>query len=105
VAPAGSLGKTQTEDLVIMTPPVDWAAGEQVSDEIVYEVTRVMYEAAEKGEFGQYHVIGKGMTPDFVVSSFWPTEEDCRKNYHPGALKYFDERGIKLKSVSDSYKK
>lgn len=104
VAPAGSLGATQTEDLVIMTPPVDWAAGEQVSDKIVYEVTRIMYEAAEKGEFGQYHVIGKGMTPDFVVSSFWPTEEDCRKNYHPGALKYFDERGIKLKSVSDSYK-
>ena len=105
VAPAGSLGATQAEDLVIMTPPVDWAAGEQVSDKIVYEVTRVMYEAAEKGEFGQYHVIGKGMTPDFLVTSFWPNEEACRKNYHPGALKYFDERGITLKSVSDSYKK
>ena len=61
--------------------------------------------AAEKGEFGQYHVIGKGMTPDFLVTSFWPNEEACRKNYHPGALKYFDERGITLKSVSDSYKK
>jgi hypothetical protein len=60
-----------------------------------------MYEAAEKGEFGQYHVIGKGMTPDFLVTSFWPTEEECRKNYHPGALKYFDERGIKLRSVSE----
>ncbi|MGN1038914.1 MAG: hypothetical protein ACI4P0_05915 [Mailhella sp.] len=101
VADAGSFGATQTQPLVIMTPPVDWAAGTQVSDEIIYEVTRVMYEAAEKGEFGQYHVIGKGMTPEFLVTSFWPTEEDCRKNYHSGALKYFDEKGIKLRSVSE----
>jgi len=105
VAAPKSFGPTQTEPLVIMTPPVDWAAGTQVSDKVVYEVTRIMYEAAEKGEFGQYHVIGKGMTPDFLVTSFWETEEDCRKNYHPGALKYFDERGIKLRSVKDTYKK
>lgn len=105
VAPAGSFGPTQTEALTIMTPPVDWAAGTQVPDNIVYEVTRIMYEAAQKGEFGQYHVIGQGMTPDFLVTSFWPTEEECRKNYHAGALKYFDEHGIKLKSVSDTYKK
>lgn len=105
VAPAGSFGPTQTEDLTIMTPPVDWAAGTQVPDNVVYEVTRIMYEAAQKGEFGQYHVIGQGMTPEFLVTSFWPSEEECRKNYHAGALKYFDEHGIKLKSVSDSYKK
>ena len=101
VAKPLSFGPTQTEPLVIMTPPVDWAAGLQVPEKIIYEVTRIMYEAAEKGEFGQYHVIGKGMTPEFLVTSFWDTEEDCRKNYHPGALKYFDERGIKLKSVRD----
>lgn len=105
VAEPRSFGAAQTEPLVIMTPPVDWAAGEQVSEKMIYEVTRIMYEAAEKGEFGQYHVIGKGMTPEFLVTSFWQTEEECRKNYHPGALKYFDERGIKLKSVSDTYKK
>ena len=105
VAKPGSFGPSQTEPLTIMTPPVDWAAGTQVSDKVVYEITRIMYEAAEKGEFGQYHVIGKGMTPEFLVTSFWPTEEDFRKNYHSGALKYFDERGIKLKSVSETYKK
>ncbi|MBO4317164.1 MAG: ABC transporter substrate-binding protein [Mailhella sp.] len=104
IAPAKSLGEMQTEPLVIMTPPVDWAAGEQVSDDIIYEVVKIMYEAAEKGEFGQYHVIGKGMTPEFVVTSFWPTEEECRKNYHSGALKYFDEKGIRLRTVSEMYK-
>ncbi|CAK7061317.1 MAG: hypothetical protein DELT_01451 [Desulfovibrio sp.] len=105
VAKANSFGPTQTESLVIMTPPVFWAAGTDVSDKMIYEVTKIMYEAAEKGEFGQYHVIGKGMTPEFLVTSFWPTVEECRKNYHSGALKYFDERGIKLKTVSESYAK
>ncbi|MBO4335372.1 MAG: ABC transporter substrate-binding protein [Desulfovibrio sp.] len=105
VAAPSSFGPTQTQPVVIMTPPVFWAAGTQVPDEIIYEVTRIMYEAAEKGEFGQYHVIGKGMTPEFIVTSFWPTEEECRKNYHPGALKYFDERGIRLRSVSETYAK
>ena len=101
VAKAGSFGETQSEPVVILTPPVFWAAGEQVSDEVIYEVTRIMYEAAEKGEFGQFHVIGKGMTPEFIVSSFWPDEAECRKHYHKGALKYFDERGIRLRSVSE----
>ena len=48
---------------------------EYKSDEIIYEVTRIMYEAAAKGEFGNYHVIGKGMTKDFIFTSFWETEE------------------------------
>ncbi|MBO4317995.1 MAG: hypothetical protein J5855_06955 [Mailhella sp.] len=104
VAPAGSFGPTQTEPLTIMTPPVFWAAGTQVPDKIIYEVVRIMYEAAKNNEFGQYHVRGKGMTADFVVTSFWPTVEECRKNWHPGALKYFDEHGIQLKTVSESYK-
>lgn len=105
VAPANSFGPAQTKPLTILTPPVMWAAGTQVPDKVIYEVTKIMYEAAEKGEFGAYHVIGKGITPEYLTTSFWTTEEECRKNYHPGAVKYFDERGIKLKSFSDSYKK
>ncbi|MDR1828467.1 MAG: hypothetical protein LBR29_09075 [Methylobacteriaceae bacterium] len=105
VAPANSFGPTQTEPLTILAPPVMWAAGTQMPDKVVYEITRVMYEMAEKGEFGDYHVIGKGITPDYLTTSFWATEEECRKNYHPGAVKYYDERGIKLKSFLDSYKK
>ena len=104
IAPKNSLGETQTEPLIIMTPPVFWAAGTQVPDKIIYEVVRVMYEAAKNNEFGQYHVRGKGMTPDFIVTSFWPTVEECRKNWHPGALKYFDEHNIRLRTVSESFK-
>ena len=105
VADPGSFGKTQDKPVAVLTPPVDWAAGTQVPDKIIYEVVRIMYEAAEKGEFAQYHVIGKGITPEFIVTSFWPNEQECRKNYHTGALKYFDERGIKLKSVNEVYGK
>lgn len=105
IAPANSFGPTQTQPVVVLTPPVMWAAGKQVPEKTVYEVTKIMYEAAEKGEFGQYHVIGKGITPEYLTTSFWETEEECRKNYHPGAVKYFDERGVKLKSFSDGYKK
>ncbi|MCR4667374.1 MAG: ABC transporter substrate-binding protein [Desulfovibrio sp.] len=103
VVKPNSFGKTQTKPLVIMTPPVFWAAGTEVPEKTVYEITKIMYEAAEKGEFAQFHVIGKGMTPEFLVTSFWPTVDECRKNYHPGALKYFDERGIRLHSVSETY--
>lgn len=103
-APPKSLGPNQTEPVVILTPPVFWAAGTQVPDRIIHEVTRIMYEAAEKREFGNYHVIGKGMLPDFLVSDFWPDDPTSRKNYHSGALKYFDERGIKLKTFAPAVK-
>lgn len=102
VAPAGSFGATQTKPVAVMTPPVDWAAGTEVPDKVIYEVVRIMYEMAEKGEFAQYHVRGQGITPEFVVTSFWPTTEACRKNYHTGALKFFDEKGITLKSVNEA---
>ncbi|MCQ2443972.1 MAG: ABC transporter substrate-binding protein [Mailhella sp.] len=105
VAAPGSFGDTQTEPLAVLTPPVDWAAGSEVSDKVIYEVVRIMYEMAEKGEFAQYHVRGKGITPEFIVTSFWADEAACRKNYHTGALKFFDEKGIKLRSVSESYAK
>ncbi len=105
VVPAKALGETQTEPMAIVSSPIFWAAGTDVPEDVVYEVTRVMYEMAEKGEFADYHVFGKGITPEFLVTSFWETEEECRRNYHPGALKYYDERGIKLKSFGDTYTK
>ena len=77
---------------------------EEVIEEIPEEI-EVIEDAVNHQLLIGIYDNGKGMTPDFLVTSFWPNEEACRKNYHPGALKYFDERGITLKSVSDSYKK
>lgn len=103
VVPPKALSGNQTEPTVIVSSPIFWAAGTDMPEDTVYEITRVMYEAAEKGDFANYHVMGKGITPEFLTTSFWANEEECRKNYHPGALKYYDERGIKLKSFGDSY--
>lgn len=105
VVPPKALAENQTEPTVIVSSPIFWAAGTDMPVDTVYEITRIMYEAAEKGEFVNYHVMGKGITPEFLTTSFWANEEECRKNYHPGALKYYDERGIKLKSFGESYSK
>ena len=103
VVPPKALGATQTEPMVIVSSPIFWAAGLDMPEKTVYEITRIMYEAAEKGEFASFNIFGKGITPEFLTTSFWANEEECRKNYHPGALKYYDERGIKLKSFGASY--
>ncbi|MBW1994366.1 MAG: hypothetical protein JRI77_07920 [Deltaproteobacteria bacterium] len=105
VVPANALGKTQTQDMAVVTCPIFWACSQDVSDDIVYEVTKILYQAAEAGDFANYHAMGKGITPEFLVSSFWATEKECRENYHPGALKYYDEIGVRLKSFGEYHKK
>jgi TRAP-type uncharacterized transport system substrate-binding protein len=103
VVPPKALGENQTESMAIISSPIFWAAGLDMPEKTVYEITRIMYEAAEKGEFADFNIFGKGITPEFLTTSFWETEADCRKNYHPGALMYYDERGARLKSFGESY--
>ncbi len=105
VVPPNSLGKTQTKAMAVVSCPLFWAAGKEVSEDIVYEVTKIIYGAAKSGELKNYHAIGRGITPEFLVTSFWENEEECRKKYHPGALKFYDEIGLKLRSFGELHKK
>ena len=105
VVPAKALGPTQTEAMAVVSTPIFWSAGKEMPDEVVYEITRIIYEAAKKGEFTPYHLMGKGITPDFLTTSFWDTEKKCRENYHPGAVKFYDEVKLRLKSFGEGYSK
>ncbi|HZK24832.1 MAG TPA: TAXI family TRAP transporter solute-binding subunit [Oscillospiraceae bacterium] len=100
VAPAGSMGETQTEEMVYVSTPVYWSAGEEMPEEVVYEITRILYEAAENGDFEPYHAMGKGITTEFLAMSFW-SDEQREAMFHPGALKLYQEKGVALKSFLD----
>jgi TRAP-type uncharacterized transport system substrate-binding protein len=104
VVPAKSLGPNQTEDMAVVSCPVFWAAGKEMPNDVVYEVTRILYGAAKNGDFDKYHMMGKGITPEFLTTSFWD-EQEARKNHHPGALKFYDDNGIRLKSFGTLYQK
>lgn len=100
VAPAGALDATQTEDMVYIGTPVFWSAGGEVPEDVVYEVTRILYEAAQNGDFAPYHSMGKGITPEFLTMSFWQSEEERKQYYHPGALRFYEEAGLELKAFT-----
>jgi len=103
VVPPKGLGVTQSEAMAVVSCPVYWSAGKEMPSEIVSEVTRIIFEAAKKGDFKPHHLMGKGITPDFLTTSFWETEKMCRENYHPGAVKFYDQAGIRLKSFGEGY--
>jgi TRAP-type uncharacterized transport system substrate-binding protein len=104
VVPAKALWSTQDEAMVVLSCPVYWSAGKEMPNDVVYEITRIIYEAAKKGDFSPYHFTGKGITPDFLTTSFWAAEK-CKENYHPGAVKFYDDAKIRLKSFGEEYSK
>jgi TRAP-type uncharacterized transport system substrate-binding protein len=101
IAPAGSLGATQSEDMVYVSTPIYWSAGIEMPEDVVYEITRILYEAAQNGEFVPYHAMGKGVTIDFLTMSFWEDEQERKAMFHPGALKFYEEVGATLKTFNE----
>ena len=57
-------------------------------EEYAYEITKVCAENANKVK--DYFASGKAFTPDGMVINPWGP-----KFYHPGALKYYKEKGLK----------
>ncbi|MBV1757426.1 MAG: hypothetical protein KMY55_06220 [Dethiosulfatibacter sp.] len=101
IAPANSLGETQTEDMTYVSTPIYWSAGIEMPEDVVYEITRILYEAAENGDFIPYHAMGKGITTEFIGMSFWADEQERLSMFHPGALKFYQEMGVELKTFLD----
>ncbi|MDX9871425.1 MAG: TAXI family TRAP transporter solute-binding subunit [Clostridia bacterium] len=98
VAPPKAMGETQTDEMAFVSTPVYWSAGKEMPEDVVYEITRILYETAEKGEFEPFHSMGKGITPEFLTMSFWDDPAEREAMFHPGALKFYKEKGLELKT-------
>lgn len=87
--PAGAVPK-QTHPWVVQGGPITWNCDKEMPDEVVYEIIRIM--AANTAGFEKYHPLGKTITPENMAKL---SNESV---VHPGALKYYKEKGIPLGS-------
>ncbi len=90
IVPKGTMGETQTEPLVSKYDASYLLADKTMDPEVAYELVRILDENV--GKLAEFHVTGKWVTRDTIgTSGYLPLEE-----YHPGAMKYFKEKGIKV---------
>lgn len=101
IAPAGAFGDGQTEAVPFFAWPIYLAASDDVPDDVIKEVCRIYYEAAEKGEFADYHAVGVGITPEFAAFSPWEVGAQRDKFYHQAALEFYESVGQEIKCFSD----
>lgn len=87
--PPGGLPK-QTEPWVVQGGPINWSCDKEMPDEVVYEIIRIMAKNTEG--FERYHPLGKTITPENMAKL---GDESV---VHPGALKYYKEKGIPIGS-------
>ena len=85
--PAGGV-KGQTEPWVVQGGPITWSCDVSMPEDVVYEIIRIM--AANTAGFEKYHPLGKTITPENMAKLGDETV------VHPGALKYYKEKGIKI---------
>jgi TRAP transporter TAXI family solute receptor len=85
VLPAGTY-KGQDEDVQTLAVRAIWATHKDVPDDIIYAVTKALYENTET--LGNVHPKGKEISLDTAL-------ESVSIPVHPGAEKYYTEKGIK----------
>lgn len=98
--PAGALDpKTQPNALWAYDDPTFFMADERMDPDVVYEVTRVIWETPAS-EWAKWHPTGAHMTKEFKPAM------PSLKLYeaHPGAKKFYDERGIALRDMAELLK-
>ena len=82
--PAGSY-KGIDEDVQTLAVRAVWATHADMSDDVIYAVTKALYENTET--LGQVHPMGKQISLDRAL-------ESVSIPVHPGAQKYYDEQGV-----------
>lgn len=85
--PAGTY-KGQEKDVWTIANPAVLYASKDLPDDVVYELTKVMYENSK--EIAQAHSQGAHIKLETAVNGITTP-------IHPGALKYYKEKGIQVK--------
>lgn len=89
--PPKTLAPDQTEPIIIKYDPLSLLADKTMSADVVYELLRIMdWQLSKLGEFS---VTGTWLKRENFGTSGYYAEKD----YHPGAIKYFREHGIKIR--------
>jgi len=98
--PAKSLDPVrQPNEIWAFNDPTFFIADEKMDPDIVYEVTRVIWETPTE-EWTKWHSMGAHMTPVFK-----PAPPSLKLNpLHPGAKKYYDEKGVKSQDLVELLK-
>ncbi|MDB4443844.1 hypothetical protein N9174_00705 [bacterium] len=92
--PPGTLDpKTQPEEVWATVLPIYFAADVRMSEDVVYETTRILYENA--GKFTQWHAQGESLTKEYI-----PVYVYDKQWVHPGAMKYYNENNIEVRDLS-----
>jgi len=86
---AKKIGKSDIPNFKGLLNSLGWFVHEDMDDDIVTEIIRVMYENAE--DFGNYHAIGKGITKETLGGLPVPKED-----YHPAVVKFLESKGHKV---------
>lgn len=88
--PAGALGPKQPDPIVMQSQVIAWYADLDMPENVVYEISRIMWENAE--QFAEKHVTGQGITKENIHMVPGLTEQGM----HPGALKFAKEKGLQI---------
>ena len=93
--PPGTLDKkTQPKALWVVVDPLFFSVDESMDEDIVYEITRVAWETPAE-EWAKWNPMGAHMNEKFKPAM--PSLKYYKA--HPGAKKYYDEKGIKLRDL------
>ena len=86
---AKTIGKTDAPQWTGFLNCIGWLVHEDMDDEIVTEIMRILYEYSD--EFVKYHAVGRGITKGTLGQLPVP-----RASYHPAAVKFLEAKGHKV---------
>lgn len=88
--PAGAIGPKQPDPIHSYGHSLSWWADSSMDEKIVYEVTKAIYDYADK--FQEY----AGAQGKFISRENLGRIGVSEELFHPGALKFYREKGIKV---------